>query len=203
MFPALTYKKYPLQNYGQSLIEIIATIAIGTVLILALVALSVRSSSSSDFSKAQSQAARLAAEGLEVINYLKQTDGNVAYSGSDPGCVGSSVGGTSWDVFFVLDIDDQAAGCTQYGRPGILNQPAPGQWELRLTTNSGEAINLNNRTFTRYMYVADTPAASSGKSTCNAGSSDHTKIKQFTARVTWTDSGGPHESITTSCIKRV
>ena len=71
MFPArLQSKENPSQS-GQSLIEIIATIAIGTVLILALVALSVRSNSSSDFSKAQNQAANLASEGMEVIRSLK------------------------------------------------------------------------------------------------------------------------------------
>src|SRR3990172_5822778 len=102
MFPAKTQATKKNFQTGQSLIEIIATIAIGTVLILALVALSVRANRSSDFSKAQSQASKLASEGLEVVNYLRTTNAlpdRMQYSGPAGNCVGVGGAQTPWDQF--------------------------------------------------------------------------------------------------------
>jgi len=195
MFPAYSEEKSLPTNNGQSLIEIIATIAIGTVLILALVALSVRSSSSSDFSKIQIQAARLASEGLEVVNYIKKSNGNVSLTNCNF-VPDSSV--SNWDSLFKTNVDEN---CTQYGLPGILFQSGSG-WEIKFNSSSGETIELNKRNFTRYIYVADTPTITGGKSNCNSVAGDYNRIKQFTARVVWSDSSGSHESITTSCIKK-
>lgn len=206
MFPAKAQATKKNFQTGQSLIEIIATIAIGTVLILALVALSVRANRSSDFSKAQSQASKLASEGLEVINYLRTTNGapnKITYSGAAGNCVGSGGIGTNWDVFFIQDIDDTAAGCDPVlrGRKGVVYQSTPGNWELLLTappTPPGNQVVENGRTFTRDVYVADTV----GESTCNVNANDYDEIKQFTVVVGWDDASGHHEATTTSCIQR-
>lgn len=59
---------------GQGILEVIITIAIGTIMILALVVLSVRSNRSSDFSKLNSQADALANEGIEMIKNIRATN---------------------------------------------------------------------------------------------------------------------------------
>lgn len=219
MFPAKPQSTDSQFSNGQSLIEIIATIAIGTVLILALVALSVRSNSASDFSKAQNQASRLASEGLEIINSLRAssvTSTPITYATAG-GCA-TSGGNTafSWNEFFTNDIDPETgSGCDQ-GRAGHLNAPGVSgcpvgeNWCLNLTTGGVQtpAADAEGRVFTRTVYVADTPIASGGNSKCNivpvppATQPDFSKIKQFTVVVSWSDSSGSHNSTTTSCIQK-
>lgn len=199
--PEVFRKKF---QTGQSLIEIIATIAIGTVLILALVALSVRATRNSDFSKSQSQASKLASEGLEVVNYLRTTNGlpnRLQYSGPAADCIGAGGAQTSWDVFFIQNIDDSGASCGTFGRRGVVHQLAPGDWRLHFSNDAYPStfqVTQNGRTFTREVYVADSPP----KSTCNSNAVDFDDIKQFTVVVSWTDTTGDHQVTTTSCIQR-
>lgn len=208
MFPARPHsKENPFQS-GQSLIEIIATIAIGTVLILALVALSVRSNSSSDFSKAQDQAANLASEGMEIIRSIKASNAATIRYSSGSCDTGTSPTNYSWTDFFSLgDISPETGVGCDFGRaghlyaPGYSSCPAGQNWCLQFETGGAQTTPYEGRVFTQTVYVADTPVASGGKSGCNANVNDYGLIKQFTVKVSWGDSSGSHNSTTTSCIK--
>jgi len=203
MFPARPQIQNHSFQLGQSMIELIATIAIGTVLILALVALSVRSNSASDFSKAQSQAAGLASEGLEIINSIKASSESDTIRYSSSSCSSGVGPSMNWLGLFAYDI----IYCPTYGRPGRLYTPtdlmrpcsAANTWCLDLSGTGMEPITLEGRVFYRTVYVAD----SSGVSSCDPSSTDYSFIKQFTVVVSWTDSSGSHNSITTSCIRKL
>lgn len=192
---------------GQGIIEVIVTIAIGTILILALVVLSVRSNRSSDFSKANSQAYNLATEGLEFIKNLKNING---VSGVDElfklneDCTTASTIERDWGGLFGVNVRDDIS-CPSPGKIGyFVSTPSPCTTSLKclyFDNSTPELVSLDGRTFTRTVYIADTPPGSGGVSYCNdASGNDWNKIKQFTVEVSFTDSSGTHSSTQSSCI---
>lgn len=206
---------------GQGLVEIIAAIAIGTVLILALVSLSVRANRSADFSKAEDQAAKLASEGIEVIQSVKadqrpHTAVHLYNSGSwklsDPGRNWNDI----FDASINFDDNDGDFGYAVHVHSSNPSSPeyditscnlVPYGWCLDLHSY-GDPITLSNRLFNRYIFIADTPVGTSdpnggtGKSKCNTSSTDYVTIKQFTVLVEWSDTSGTHQSISTNCLQR-
>lgn len=203
MQPSARLTRKNFQN-GQGILEVIVTIAIGTILILALVVLSVRSNRSSDFSKANSQALNLAAEGLEFIKNLK-VNNTASLVKIRTDCLNADLPATNWIGLFAADVDDS---CTLQGRAGYLpSSPAPctNTYRCLYFRNAAdvETVTLNGRAFTRTVYIADTPTSSPpGKSNCNTTGADFAFIKQFTVVVSFTDSAGTHQSSQSSCITR-
>ncbi len=140
--------KHNLFQSGQGILEVIVTIGIGTIMILALVVLSVRANKSSDFSKASSQASLLAAQGIEIINNIK-TANQADPSSPNPdfrqilqygSCDGVIIPDTfySWDDFYKnINVDDENTSLTcsentgnktissLYGRAAVLHIPGP------------------------------------------------------------------------------
>ncbi|HEY4694369.1 MAG TPA: hypothetical protein VIH52_00125 [Candidatus Nanoarchaeia archaeon] len=200
---------------GQTIIEIITAVAIGTVLILALVALSVRSNRGADFSKVESQAAKLASEGLEIIRNLKAANGSGVYYA--PVCGSASPTNYTWSSLFSINSSGPDGGgldegCSSANGGGPLGKAAylredlstclAGQPKcLYIATNNFEAVTIDKRIFQRQIYIADSPLPA-GKSRCNTVSTDWNKIKQLAVVVSWTDTAGYHESITTTCLQR-
>lgn len=218
------------QQSGQGIIEIVVVLALAAILILALVALSVRSNRSSTFAKAEDQASRLAQQGIEAIENVRAGE-NV-----DPGlqplqlandCTGG--GSTiSWDQFYNDPAHNDAPDyCNaadypaawreinpELGRVGWFHHVSFGpsnnacntvneNWCVHFS-NDGDtysAVTIGNRVFHRTVYVADTPRPA-GKSDCNTTPGDFNVIKQFSVVVSWEDSSGRHESIVTKCISR-
>jgi hypothetical protein len=199
---------FSLNSKGQSIVEIVAAIAIGAILILALVALSVRSNRSADFSKIESQASRLATEGLEVVRNIQLANGTgIRYSTT---CGGNAVGPVNWSTLFTATVGDLDESCGTmgggpYGKKARIARGSAGCFSdtqascLFIANDFGESITdpSTNRVFQRQIYVADSPP----KSKCNTAS-DWNRIKQFTVVVTWSDASGAHESVTTSCLQR-
>jgi len=197
---------------GQTIIEIVAVIAIGSILIIALVALSVRANRGSEFSKVESQAAKLAAEGVEILRNIKAANGTgVRY---DLNCSGVFNTVYTWRDFFELDdgggVRDNCTANDTYGKIGKLGRnsvecdSSTEAWCLTVGDGTAEQVALSGgRTFQRYVFVADTSTTESGKSVCNtAASLDWKKIKQFTVVVRWTDSSGDHEVTNITCIQK-
>ncbi len=185
------------RQLGQSIIELVAVVAIGTILILALVALSTRANRGADFSKASNKASQLAAEGIEIVKSIKGANGSVYYNAACDGSVGT---GYNWNSFFSLDINETACGDT-LGKKGYVILDAPGgcpNWCMSLNSNiTYPSYTVDKRTFVRQVYVADTPPTSQ----CNASGLDFNKIKQFTVLVSWSDPSGSHSSTNTTCLK--
>lgn len=208
---------------GQGIIEVIVTIGIGTIMILALVVLSVRTNRSSDFSKASSQASSLAAEGIEIINNLKEMNGTdtvptpdkllFRYNGPEITCAGTANASdeVSWDFLFTKNLDDAACG----SNPGRVGYIVPSglctgttnnciYFSDDATSSSYGSIKVDSRIYTRQVFIADTPAPliGTGKSNCNVNASDWNLIKQFTVVVSWTDSSGTHNQTQVACYQR-
>lgn len=225
MLPA-KHKKLILSSSqgGQGILEVIVTIGIGTIMIMALVVLSIRTNRSSDFSKASSQASNLAAEGIEIINNLKEINGTdptdpskllFRYNNLEIGCSGNVsalLDDHNWDFLFTKDIEDNSCGSNP-GRVGYITPSGCNSTVYNCIYFGGnEASNgsviVDTRTYTREVFIADTPIAPSGKSNCNTNDDtnpnvgDWDNIKQFTVVVSWTDSSGTHNQTQTACYQR-
>lgn len=190
MFPtAHKFKSFQLNNQiGQGIIEIVVVLALASILILSLVALSVRSNRSANFSKAEDQAARLSQEGLEFIRNMRD-QGPVTVTAID----GSSVG---WNYVFDTDFsgNEIAILCSN----SCLD-----------FTGTNEVVPGGNRNFDRRVRIRDdltvlplNPNPCNTNADPSADVGDWDEIKQFTVEVSWTDTAGPHTSTTNSCLRR-
>lgn len=196
---------------GQGIIEIVVVVGLSALIILALVVLSVRSNTNATASSAADQAARFAQQGLEVIRSSRVITGSTTklfYPLATSPVV-------SWQDFYSnlpgggpsYDINPELAGTN--GRSGHIDDPTTcsslGFWCVVFDNVAGGKPVESNTRFTRTIYVADTSQADGGSSQCNnklPNPPDFTDVKQFTVKVTWTDSAGPHNSTATSCITR-
>lgn len=239
---------------GQTLIEVLAAVAIGVVVTVALVSLSSQALRTANFSKNSARATALADQGMEEIKHLRDTnalntiDDPCAPNCSDPndgvGIMFAPTGGGTncktknasesfytWESFYAeVNVDDADPTCTIYGEKGYIHPPLVSKnplkhfvdsegnpidigwtssWALHFTDDDGwppgdpykwEEVPTENIIFRRFVYVADTPIVSGGKSSCNQTSDDWQQIKQFTVTVSWTDSSGIHDSVVTNCI---
>lgn len=205
MSSAQLKSKINFSQTGQGILEVIVTIAIGTIMILALVILSVRSNRASDFSKANSQASSLATQGLEIIRNIRSSGGTVNYNP----CGGALVLPSTWSNLYTVSDnleDDTASICNQtYGMIANIPVSSPGILYINNntdTTTSDFQVSFGGRTFTRAVYIADTPttALPVGASNCNQSATDYQTLKQFTVVVSWTDSSGTHQSVQSACL---
>lgn len=193
MNPASFFSKHKLSQSGQGILEVIVTIGIGTIMILALVVLSIRANRSSDFSKASSQASSLAQEGMEAIkNLIKANTATQDSAGNhqlqySSDCIAVPIGTDStgfgtWDQFWNTDINDQNTACAKvypiFGRRGVLHTTTttcgytPATFQLHFANDDGspcDNVTVGTTTFIRDVYVADTPTrwTPAGKSNCN------------------------------------
>lgn len=230
MFSADTrLNKQFFSSKGQGILEVIVTIAVGTIMILALVVLAVRANKASDFSKDSSQASNIASTSLEITSNLKTT--NLATLGNHQlqydGCGIPVPNFITWDTFWNTDINDESTTCNDitgayvhpvYGRRGVIHLTYSDSAEPYCLTNDcihisddeyprWYIVKIGTREFINSLYVADTPTpdllpGSTGKSKCNITVNDYKEIKQFTIETSWTDSTGTHSQVQTRCIRR-
>lgn len=209
------------KSSGQTLIEIIIAIAVGTLIVSASLGLITRANRNSNFSKAQSQANKLASEGMEIvlnIRAVNDCDTVIPYGAFSGGC-GTAGLNTSWDDLYNEQLDDSCSGdCdNNYGHVYRLHEPSEGNcpavnWCLHgdqiSTGEVKELIVLDNLTFTREVFIADSfddgvVVPPQGLSDCNNIDLDETAIKQVTVNVFWVDSAGTHETKLVNCIARL
>ncbi len=159
---------------GQSLLEMVITIGVAVVIIVALTITTVKGLQSGQFAQNQVQAAKLAQEGLERMRSFRENDvpvrlGGVDYSWS------ASASQTIWGVNF-----DPGA-CAGFGGSNcyfqFLNCPGPSCYAQGIIASTeGEVI--PGTIFRRKIMIEDY-------------SVDNKKI---TSIVTWSDTSGKHES---------
>ena len=184
MFPARRFfKLYSNKNQtGQGIIEIVVVLGLAAILILSLVALSVRSNRSANFSRAEDQSARLAQEGMEILRNIRESKPDNIRDGGTP---------QDWNWLYtqVFSTPDQAS-----------FENCSGEICLNLQ-GSGEIITIDSRDFTRSVFIHDTHSANSNE--CNAlAGGDQGSIKLFRVDVTWNDTSGAHTSTTSSCFRK-
>lgn len=71
------------RSSGQSLIEVLVVMVVGSIIILAIVSLVLNSMKSSQFAQSQIQATKYAQEAIDKIKDIRARDGSVAYSCGD------------------------------------------------------------------------------------------------------------------------
>lgn len=213
---------------GQGIIEIIVVIGIASIIILALVALSVRSGSTAKNSSTHDQATRLAQQGLDILkSAIKQNASSSNQVIQYFPCANSSVTPQffSWSDFYnLVNVDDEHASgdCYNsggnwsyidptYGREGVLHAPGDcgvcTEYEFHIAWDSNDWFRVRaltgGTTFYRRIFIADTPTGSGGKSHCNYTATDYQQVKQFTVSVEWTDNTGLHNSVVTQCVSLI
>jgi type II secretory pathway pseudopilin PulG len=170
---------FQLSEGGQSLLELIVVIAVGIIIITALVLSSISSLRNSQLAKNQAQATRLAQEGMETLRILRDRDGTVnsGLSCSSAPCRFN----TDWAIIFACAAP---SGC-YYKITGSGNAlspaAAPSDYETFLT-------NVNLRNFQRIVQVLDGQDAGE---------------KKFTTIVKWTDFAGEHQSIQSTILRKL
>ena len=180
------------KNYkGQTLIEMIIAIAIGTLVISSILALATRSNRNSNLARASSQASKLAEEGLEIIKNIKFQGIEVIFPNPAPITV------VNWVGFYITQdlIGDQFY---------HLHEPNAGpdcssteSWCFHIGTAVPETIDLDGQIFERVVIINDDLGNG-----CNDVIIDPHEIKQFSVVVTWTDPVGEHEQRVVTCIRR-
>ncbi len=209
MFSAHNFSKTKKQTFqsGQGILEVIVTIGIGTIMLLALVILSVQANRASDFSKANSQAANLASEGIEIIHNIKSrsfADSSLTAINYSGDCTSGVITPLTWLQLYEQDLDETTIPCSDATNGALANIGNVSGYTLDIqTTITASNVAFAGRNFTRAVYIADSP----GKSNCNQNiigqpgyDTDFSTLKQFTVVVTWDDSSGTHQSTQSDCI---
>ena len=202
------------KSSGQTLIEIIIAIAVGTLIVSAALGLITRANKNANFAKVQSQANKLANEGMEIILNIRAVndcEAVIPYAAFTGGC-GNSNPFASWDELYTKQLDDSCTGAecsNDYGHIFQLHSPVSpdcsiSSWCIHGHVDSSpekEEITLDNVTFTREVFIADSNTGSPPKalSKCN-DNEDYKNIKQITVKVFWVDSAGTHDAKLVSCI---
>ncbi|OGY29577.1 MAG: hypothetical protein A3F35_02765 [Candidatus Woykebacteria bacterium RIFCSPHIGHO2_12_FULL_45_10] len=191
---------------GQTLIEVVVAIALGVVVITALVGLGARANRNANYSKISEIASKFAQEGQELVRQIRDQDGKVTGIVCSPTC-------DSWDDLY------------NTGAPGFLDQKfdfvAPGPpscpgsvWCLDASSDTGDPVapGTGGIRVERRVFVSDDLGVN-GVGDCflnplwvgpDAGGLelDETDVKGIRVEVTWTDPSGPHTINLQSCITR-
>ena len=165
---------------GQGIIEIVVVLGLAAILILSLVALSVRSNRSANFSKAEDQAARFSQEGMEYLRNMR--DSGTATVNNLSGCAPVN----NWTCIFPHTFSTGEVARFTSGTTIIFD-------------GTHESFASGGRNFERWVVIRDDVSAADNP--CNLGG-DAARIKQFTVAVSWSDTSGVHTSTTNSCLQQ-
>ncbi len=158
------YLNFFKNSLGQGIIEIIVVLALAAILILALVALGVRSNRSTTFSKTSDQAARLSQEGIEIVKDIRKvgagavtgfcitgatsispTAQSAAACGANTWVDGATVQKT-WSELYNYNLQDEQEADVDHTFHDIFGSYSGYGWQTHLhyydgTSTAGTAIN--------------------------------------------------------------
>lgn len=164
----------PNNQKGQTLLELMVVIAVGIMVIGALTFATIASLRNAQFAKNQTQATKLAQEGIEKVRALRDRDGSVDYVRGD----GSHTTKFSdlWNLNFSCPTPP-AGNCYFWFLVDILSSS---------TASSYEPITGG---FERQIQIIDM--------------GDGTAEKQVTSIVRWSDFSGTHESKLSTYLRKL
>ena len=196
--------KYLSSDKGQTLIEVIAAIAVGTIIITALLSLAARGNRNANFARTSAQATKIAQQGLEIIRNIdsvQATDAIINHTGCSPDCrwfdmYDEAFGAPAADYNFALVKFDTGL-CT------IIES-----WCLDFGsgTPNKEQISADLGNFTREVRIEDDSTLSGGgPNPCNGGTPplSSTETKLVTVTVRWDDPSGAHQTEVSTCISNL
>ncbi len=179
---------------GQSLLEVIIAMAVGILVVSALVFATIFSLRNAAFAKNSAQATKLAQEGIERVRSGRDRNSSVtiggvsvdSWSGTQPvwdyqihasaGCDDSSTGGKCY-----FNVNSSGA-LTNIGFAFAPTAAVP-------LPSLTESVPLSNQVFRRMILLSD--------------DGTYRTQKTVTVIVQWTDATGPHESKLTTILRRI
>jgi hypothetical protein len=188
--------KHLFSDKGQTLIEVIAAIGIGSIIIVALLSLATRSNRNANFASTSSQATKLSQQGLEIIRNIDSVNfpGAVTrLAACDPMCNMTNIysetyGNLAGQYNFVLVklntgvcVGINESWCLDYG--GLTDPPL-------------EEISADLGNFTREVRIED------ADNPCN-DTLPPTESKLVTVVVRWDDPSGSHDAQVSTCISNL
>ena len=173
--------KYQFNNRGQTLLEVIVVIAVGVIIIGALVFVTISSLRNASTAKNQAQATKLAQEGLEKVRASRDRNGTID----------SFSGGNGWDSANNLWTNNLSNDiCIPAGSNCYLALNSSGNLifvAFSSTTPSIGGEQIGN--FTRFVILSD--------------DSNFAQWKIVEALVYWRDFAGTHESKMKTILRKI
>ncbi len=184
---------------GQTLIEVLVAIAIGTLVVTAILGLATRSTRNANFARTSEQATKLSQQGLEIVRNIRDVDADDSIDLFAPV--------SKWSEIYNQDLIDSAAPFgTEFKllSPDCGTTPVSASWCLSDNTALPETITNDNQNFIRRVFIADT-ARPGGVSDCHTADNnfDEGDSKQVTVVVEWTDPVGSHEAKVVTCLNNI
>lgn len=172
---------------GQSLLEVIVVIAVGVIIVGALVFATISSLRSANFAKNQTQATKLAQEGIERARLGRNRNSNIT---------GFNLGGNSVDNWIDPDLWDFVKGSCN---PCYFNIDDKGNLSHigTVITNLVEKVPPEKPIFTRVINLSDENIRDLD------GVEKYKKEKILSVEVSWIDFAGSHKSNLTTILRRL
>ena len=173
---------------GQSLVELIVVTAVAVIVVGALTFATIAALRNAAFSKNQTQATKLAQDGLERMRSLRDRDSdiqtlNIPDKSGNPGKI-SLV--NIWDYFLARD----------YCNSGSENKPCIFKFNNGVLTQINSPEDAEGTDLKRYIEIFD-------RSNCDSISECFKFQKEVRVVVYWNDFSGPHESRLTTILRNV
>ena len=173
---------------GQTLIEMLIAIAVGTLIVASILGLATRASRNANSARTAGQASKLAQQGMEIVRNIRSVD--------EPGYILNPplfcLTCDQWSDLYGVDFP---LGSTTFVlvKPGPPGACGPLSWCLSDNSPGPETIVNDNQNFSRIVNIRDDGTDCTSNLT-------YAESKEVTVRVSWTDPAGPHEINVVSCI---
>lgn len=181
---------------GQSLLEVVVVIAVGIIVVSALVFATIASIRNAQFAKNQALATKLAQEGIEKIKTIRDLDvaGSVEFAYRNGSATISTV---KFSDLWGLELNQSCntAATSEVKIPcyfTLVSAPlVQGSTKIMGTNNNADTFEvLNAGMFRRQVQIKDEH-------------SSFTNEKNITVIVRWTDFSGNHESKLTTILRKI
>ncbi len=177
---------------GQTLMELIVVTSVSVIIIGALVFATISSLRNAQFSKNQSQATKLAQEGIERVRSARDRNDPITIGGSSVTSWNGDTSGTGviWGYQIYSGCGSGVSGTACYLKFISSSNGALNWFSSSSTFPASGTEEINNSAFKRVVILSD-------------DATTYTSQKTVTVIVRWTDFSGPHESRLTTILRKL
>ena len=175
-----------MKDKGQTLIEMLIAIAVGTLIVASILGLATRASRNANSARTSGQASKLAQQGMEIVRNIRSVDEADYIKSFSPPCPANC----RWSDLYGFDITTDPTTFVLVKSGGSCGIDS---WCLSGQYPPPETITNDNQNFSRIVSIRD------DGTDCTLNLTD-AQSKEVTVRVSWNDPAGPHEINVVSCI---